>query len=63
MKLQSHRKIEYGLAYKGRVYGGIANPHLFTLKQATKLVKTDWGKQYTVVKIRVTREVISEVVV
>lgn len=63
MKLQSHKKIEYGLTYKGRVYGGIANPHLFTLKQATKLVKTDHFSEYTVVKIRITREVIAEVFV
>lgn len=48
----------YGLMYRGKVIGGIRNPELFTLEAAKK-----YPSPYKVVKIRITYEVVAEVIV
>lgn len=47
---------------RGKLLGGISNPELFTLEGATEWVR-DIPKNTKVVKIRVTHEVIAEVIV
>ena len=46
---------------RGRVMGGISNPTLFNLEGA-KLYLADWPKKTKIVGIRVTHEVVSEVI-
>jgi hypothetical protein len=53
-----HSRIEYGMMYRGNVVGGIKNPELFGLEG----VKAYPNPPYKPVKIRVTYEVISEVI-
>jgi hypothetical protein len=47
---------------RGAVVGGISNPHLFSLESAKEWVR-DVPKNTKVVKIRITYEVVSEVIV
>lgn len=61
-KHHSHSTLKYGILWRGRVFGGIANPHLYTLKGAKEWVK-DVPINSKIVRIRVTHEVVSEVIV
>lgn len=56
-----HSTTYYGIMYRGRLLGGIINPTFFTLEAAKGYPKLT--KQCKIVKIRVTHEVVSEVIV
>ncbi len=59
-----HDGIWYGIMNLGRLIGGVSTPELYSFKDAADWVK--WHpdpKPYKVVKIRVTHEVIAEVMV
>jgi hypothetical protein len=58
----SHSRVWYGIMRRGKVLGGMSNPELFSLKQAEEYIH-DVPKNTKIVKIRVTHEVISEVIV
>jgi S-adenosylmethionine:diacylglycerol 3-amino-3-carboxypropyl transferase len=47
---------------RGKVVGGLANPELFSLADAQEWIR-DVPKNTKIVKIRVTHEVIAEVIV
>jgi hypothetical protein len=47
--------------YRGKLLGGISNPIFFTLEEAKGYIELT--KQCKIVKIRVTHEVIAEVIV
>lgn len=61
-KLPRHEKVCYGIMERGRIDGGMSNPNLYSLQEA-KGQATRFGRKAKVVKIRVTHEVIAEVIV
>lgn len=60
--LPRHEKVWYGIMRRGKLLGGKSNPELFTLNDAREYIR-DIPKNTKVVKIRVTHEVIAEVIV
>lgn len=57
-----HSDCHYGIMRRGKVVGGISNPDLFSLEGAMEW-KRDMPNNTKIVKIRVTHEVIAEVIV
>jgi hypothetical protein len=57
----SHSKMRYGFMVKGKVMGGISNPYLYDIKDARESLLT-YPKNTKIVGIRVTYEVVSEVI-
>lgn len=57
-----HEAVWYGIMRRGKVVGGISNPDLFTLEGAMEWVQ-DIPRNTKIVKIRVTHEVVSEVII
>lgn len=56
-----HSRTAYGIMRRGRIVGGISNPDLFSLEDAQEWIR-DVPKNTKIVKIRVTHEVIAEVI-
>lgn len=57
-----HSDTAYGIMRRGQVVGGISNPDLFSLEGAKEWMR-DVPRNTKIVKIRVTHEVIAEVIV
>jgi len=57
-----HSRTAYGILHRGKVYGGLSNPHLYTLAGAKEWIH-DVPKNAKIIKIRITHEVIAEVIV
>lgn len=55
-----YSRTEYGIIHRGKLLGGIKDPQLYTLEGAQEFLKE--VRNTKAVKIRITHEVIAEVV-
>lgn len=61
-RLPRHEAYAYGIMERGRIDGGMSNPILYSLS-AAKAASTRFNRKAKVVKIRITHEVVAEVIV